>query len=126
MAHHSHRSPALLAGLALALPLAGCGPDRGSQGMQVDVANTVNYGSFGTTAEIDCGQGKALNVGGSNNTLTITGTCTSISVGGADNTITIERVDGELSVVGFNNTVKYNAGEPTVNDHGSANRISRG
>ena len=126
MAYYSQGSPALVAtlGLALALPLAGCGTDRGSQGMQVDVGSTVNYGSFGTTAEIDCGRGKSLNVGGSNNTLTVTGTCTSISVGGADNKIVVDKIDNELSVVGLNNTVTYKGGDPKVNNLGSGNTIN--
>lgn len=119
-------SPAVLAVVALTLPLAGCGSDGGTQGTQVQVGNTVNYGSFGTTADIDCGDGKSLNVGGSNNTLKVTGSCTSVSIGGADNRITLERVDGELSVVGLNNTVRYKSGDPDVNDQGSGNRISQG
>jgi len=118
-------SPALPLAAALIALLAGCGsaPDR--QGTQVEVGSTINYGSFGTKAEIDCGQGKSLNVGGSNNKLTVTGTCASISVGGADNTIAVNRVDGELSVVGLNNRVTYKAGDPTVNDTGSGNQVSK-
>ena len=63
----------------------------GSSGAQVEIGNTINYGSFGTTADIDCADGKSLNVGGSNNTLTITGTCANVNIGGADNRITFER-----------------------------------
>ena len=120
-------------GLALALAasaLTGCGPsDTGRDARvdaRVDVANTINYGSFGTTAEIDCAAGKSLNIGGSNNSLKVVGSCGSVSIGGADNTITLERVDGELTVVGLNNRVVYRSGEPTVNDQGSGNRIGRG
>ncbi|MCB0944308.1 MAG: hypothetical protein KDB49_04475, partial [Mycobacterium sp.] len=63
--------------------LAGCGSNSsdttsptataGKSGAQVEVGNTINYGSFGTTADIDCADGKSLNVGGSNNTLTVKG-----------------------------------------------------
>ena len=70
--------------------------------------------------------GKSLNVGGSNNTLRVTGTCASVSVGGADNTITVSRIDGELSVVGLNNTVRYQEGDPRVNDQGRATGSSAG
>lgn len=123
---NSPGSPAVLAVLPfLALSLAGCGSD-GGPGAQLEVGNTINYGSFGTTADINCGDGKSLNVGGSNNTLRVTGTCASVSVGGADNTITVSRIDGELSVVGLNNTVRYQEGDPRVNDQGSGNRIVRG
>jgi len=119
------RSPAALAATALTLAIAGCGSDGGRQGTPVEVGSTINYGSFGTTAEIDCGNGMSLNVGGSNNTLTVTGTCASVSVGGADNTITVNRIDRELSVVGLNNRVSYQGGDPAVDDQGSGNRIGK-
>ena len=81
-------SPIIVGGIAtlllgLALGLAGCGSESsdtntptataGTSGAQVEVGNTINYGSFGTTADIDCADGKSLNVGGSNNTLTVKG-----------------------------------------------------
>jgi hypothetical protein len=121
---------------ASALGLAGCGSDSkdtnsptataGSSGAQVEIGNTINYGSFGTTADIDCVDGKSLNVGGSNNTLTVKGTCASVNIGGADNKITFDKVDKELSVVGLNNTVTYKAGDPKIEDLGSGNKISKG
>src|SRR3979409_1305381 len=91
----------------------------GTSGAQVEVGNTINYGSVGTTADIDCADGKSLNVGGSNNTLTVKGTCSSVNVGGADNKITFEKVDKDISVVGVNNTVTYKTGDPKVSDLGS-------
>ena len=103
-------------------------PDRdgGHVGAQVEVGNTINYGSFGTTSDIDCADGKSLNVGGSNNTLTVKGTCANVNIGGADNKITFERVDKEISVVGLNNTVTYRDGDPKVDDLGSGNSIKKG
>jgi hypothetical protein len=98
----------------------------GTSGAQVEVGNTINYGSFGTTADIDCADGKSLNVGGANNTLTVKGTCANVNIGGSDNTITFERIDKALTVVGFNNTVTYRDGDPQLNDTGSDNRISKG
>lgn len=111
---------------ALALTTTGCGSGGVRQGTGVQVGDVINYGSFGTTADIDCGGGKSLTVGGSNNRLTVTGTCTSVSIGGADNRITLERVDGELSVVGLNNIVSYRSGDPDVSDAGSGNRVNKG
>src|SRR3954464_12033735 len=121
---------------AAALGAAGCGSESketnsptataGSSGAQVEIGNTINYGSFGTTADIDCADGKSLNVGGSNNTLTVKGTCASVNIGGADNKITFDAVDKELSVVGLNNTVTYRGGDPKVEDLGSVNKISKG
>lgn len=120
----------------VAIALAGCGSQSnrndsptataGTSGAQVEVGNTINYGSFGTTADIDCADGKSLNVGGSNNTLTVKGTCASVNIGGADNKITFEKVDKELSVVGLNNTVIYKDGDPKVDNLGSGNDIKKG
>lgn len=127
-------SPTLIAGVGVlaALALAGCGssstdgksPTAAQSGAQVEVGNTINYGSFGTTAEIDCADGKSLNVGGSNNTLTVKGSCATVNIGGADNKITFDKVDKELSVVGLNNTINYK-GEPKVNNLGSGNTLNK-
>lgn len=97
-----------------------------STGAQLEIGNTLNYGSFGTTADLDCANGKSLNVGGSNNTLTVTGTCGSVSVGGADNKVTLNKIDTRLSVVGLNNTVTYKNGDPKVENLGSGNTINKG
>lgn len=117
--------------VAVLLCLTGCGSQNGdttssASGVQVQIANTINYGSVGTTAEIDCADGKSLTIGGSNNTLTIKGTCNDVNIGGADNRITLERIGGGLSVVGLNNTVSYRDGDPKVNDTGSGNSIRKG
>lgn len=130
------RRYAIAALSAVALTLAGCGATSedtndpsataGSSGAQIEIGNTINYGSFGTTTDIDCADGKSLNVGGSNNTLTVTGTCANVNIGGSDNKIAFDRVDKELSVVGLNNTVTYRDGDPQVNDTGNNNNISRG
>lgn len=129
-------SPTLIAGISViaAIALSGCGSTSkdstsptataGSSGAQVEVGNTINYGSFGTTAEIDCADGKSLNVGGSNNTLTVKGTCASVNIGGADNKITFGTIDKELSVVGLNNTITYK-GDPKVNNLGSGNTLNK-
>lgn len=118
-----------------AVVLAGCGSESddtntptataGTSGAQVEIGNTINYGSFGTTADIDCADGKSLNIGGSNNTLTVKGTCANVNIGGADNKVTFERIDKELSVVGLNNTVTYTDGDPKINDTGRDNRINK-
>lgn len=128
---------AMLIGVAAAaIGLAGCGAESsdtnnptatvGTSGGQVEIGNTINYGSVGTTADIDCADGKSLNVGGANNKLTVKGTCANVNIGGSDNTITLEKVDKDLSVVGFNNTVTYKQGDPKINDTGSGNKINKG
>ncbi len=114
----------LLSGCGSGDETAGTGADPGVRA-SVEVAGTINYGSFGTRSDIDCADGKSLNVGGSNNVLKVRGVCRAVSVGGADNTITLDRVDGELNVVGLNNTVSYAQGDPEVTDAGTGNRIAR-
>ena len=121
---------------AVIVGVSGCGAQSsdtnrptataGTSGAQVELGNTINYGSFGTTANIDCADGKSLNVGGSNNTLTVKGTCASVNIGGADNKITFENINNDISVVGVNNTVSYKDGSPKVNDLGSGNQINKG
>jgi hypothetical protein len=120
----------------VAVGLAGCGSSSqdtntptataGTSGAQIEIGNTINYGSVGTTAEVDCADGKSLNVGGSNNKLTVSGACANVNVGGTDNTITFARVDKEITVVGLNNTITYTDGEPKVEDLGSNNKINKG
>ena len=113
---------------------AGCGSadhgpppsSSGSPTAQLEIGNTLSYASVGTTAELDCADGKSLNVGGSNNTLTVHGKCAAVTVGGTDNKVTIDAIDGDLSVVGFNNTVTYKQGEPHVTDLGSNNTVKKG
>jgi hypothetical protein len=124
----------LAAGLVV-FGLAGCSSNKNaapstssttaSSGAQFDVGNTIDYGSFGTTTDLDCGDGKSLNVGGSNNTLTVNGTCGTVSIGGADNKITIDKIDKHLNVVGFNNTITYKDGNPKVDNLGSGNTINK-
>ena len=100
-------------------------PTTSSTGAQFDIGNTINYGSLGTTTTLDCGDGKSLNVGGSNNTLTVKGSCGTVSIGGADNKITIDKIDNQLNVVGFNNTISYKDGDPKVENLGSGNTINK-
>ena len=100
-------------------------PPTTSTGAQFDIGNTINYTSLGTTTTLDCGAGKSLNVGGSNNILTVNGTCATVSIGGADNKLTIDKIDKHLNVVGFNNTITYKDGNPKVENLGSGNTINK-
>ena len=100
-------------------------PPTTSTGAQFDIGNTINYTSLGTTTTLDCGDGKSLNVGGSNNILTVNGTCGTVSIGGADNKLTIDKIDKHLNVVGFNNTITYKDGNPKVENLGSGNIINK-
>src|ERR1700716_2095505 len=61
-----------------------------TSGAQVEIGETINYGSIDTTETLDCASGKSLNVLGSNNTLTVKGSCTDVTVGGSGNKITLD------------------------------------
>jgi hypothetical protein len=102
------------------------GASARTAGAQVQVGDVINYGSFGTIAEIDCADGLSLKVGGSNNTLKVTGKCARVSIGGAENEIVLATIEKNLSVVGLNNTVTYKAGDPKVDKLGSGNEVKKG
>lgn len=124
----------IVVGLALALALTACGSSdsggptatAGPSGVQAEVGNTVNYMSTGTTTTLDCADGKSLTIGGSNNVITVTGTCHSVNIGGADNKVTLDAVNGDITTVGLNNRVLYKSGDPKVNDVGTNNSIGKG
>lgn len=124
MPKHTCKHYAAVVVASLTTLLSGCGSDRPTPA--TEAGRVINFGSLGTTADIDCGQGNSLNVGGSNNTLKVVGSCASVTVSGADNAITLERVDDDISVEGLNNTVTYRGGDPEVTDSGSGNRITQG
>jgi len=92
----------------------------------VEIGNSLNYGSFNTTANLDCANGKSLNVAGSNNTLTVTGTCETVSIGGTGNKITFDKIDTRLTVLGVENTITYKDGDPKVDNIGTNNTIKKG
>ena len=139
-----HSTLVIALGAVLVFGMAGCGsknnnaapstaspsstgstPSTTRTGAQFDIGNTINYTSLGTTTTLDCGDGKSLNVGGSNNILTVNGSCGTVSVGGADNKLTINKIDKHLNVVGFNNTITYKDGNPKVENLGSGNTINK-
>jgi hypothetical protein len=130
---------------AMVFGAAGCGPKNNngapttssgasstaapattSTGAQFDIGNTINYASTGTTTTLDCGDGKSLNVGGFNNTLTVNGTCGTVSIGGGDNKITVDKIDRQLNVVGSHNAISYKDGDPKVENLGSGNTVNKG
>ena len=92
----------------------------------VEIGNSLEYGSFNTTATLDCANGKSLNVAGSNNTLTVTGTCETVSIGGTGNKITIDKINTRITVLGVENTITYKDGDPKVDNIGTNNSIKKG
>jgi Protein of unknown function (DUF3060) len=92
----------------------------------VEIGNSLVYGSLNTTATLDCANGKSLNVAGSNNTLTVTGTCETVSIGGTGNKITIDKINTRITVLGVENTITYKDGDPKVDNIGTNNDIKKG
>lgn len=135
MTHGHTRNPStiLLTGvtlLALLAGTAGCESEpphrsaRISKNYDGRFINTITYDSFGTTSELNCADGKSLNVTGSNNRLTVRGRCATVTVAGADNRITVDRVETELTISGINNSVAYRGGDPKLYDQGSGNTFT--
>ena len=123
------RTSRCLAGLlavsvVASITVGACGSDD-TTAPATPVGNELTYDSFGTRAGIDCADGRSLTIGGSNNTITVTGTCTSVTVSGADNKIQLDRVEQSLTVTGLNNTVVYVAGDPDVVNRGTGNDIRK-
>lgn len=116
---------------ACAIALTGCGKDSssntstGASDSPVEVGNTVNYTSTGSTSVLDCGDGKSLTVGGANNKLTVKGTCATVNIGGTDNKVTLDKITTELDVVGMNATVTYKNGAPKVSNTGHGNTVRK-
>jgi hypothetical protein len=70
--------------------------------------------------------GDSVQVTGSNDVLTITGTCGSLQVTGNQNIIVIDAVQ-TVQFTGHNNSVIYRSSHrPTVGDNGQSNSIARG
>lgn len=124
------KSSQILIGLMLAvavLGLSGCPKKQAVDKPPVgEMGNTLNDGRFGTTATLNCGQGKGLNIGGSRNTYTVKGKCGSVVVGGDENKISFDGIETDLTVAGLNNTITYREGNPNVQDLGTGNTITHG
>ena len=122
--------------LAAAIGLCGAAGCAGSQptaaapriksGAQREVGNTITYDPLGSSTELDCGHGKSLNVTGSNNTLTVRGSCASVTVAGADNRLTFDRIERLLTITGLSNVVVYKAGDPTIDNQAASSTVKRG
>jgi uncharacterized lipoprotein YehR (DUF1307 family) len=131
-----YRLAVLAAAAIVAVSLSGCGSKSGdtssptatagSSGLYVEVGNTINFGGSGVTTEIDCTDGKSLNVGLNDNTLTVKGACAEVRVGGSNNSITLNQVDTLINVAGTNNKITYKTGDPKVEKLGDSNKISKG
>jgi len=92
---------------------------------QVNIGDETVIGYFGQTTTAACEAGKALNITGANNTLTITGACDKVTVSGFSNTVTFDELKTQVSVTGYGNKLTYKSGDPKVNNYGSNNTIQK-
>jgi len=132
----SHTVLGVAVATAATIALSGCGSEStdtnsptatvGSSGASVEIGNTINFGGSNVTTELDCADGKSLNVAANNNTLTVKGTCAEVRVGGVDNTITLDQVDKLISVAGTNNKITYKSGAPKIETLGDSNQVTKG
>ncbi|BAX99302.1 hypothetical protein MSTE_04004 [Mycobacteroides stephanolepidis] len=72
---------------------------------------------YGLVTTIDCSDATVF-VNGSQNVITVLGSCYAISVQGSSNTIIADNVVNDITVYGFNQKVLYKSGEPAVIDRG--------
>jgi Protein of unknown function (DUF3060) len=104
-------------------PTSSGGPTMSTS---IEFRNTITYPAMGATETLNCENGKTLNVVGSNNTLTVNGTCETVTVGGINNKLTIDKINTRVTVAGSNNTVTYKDGSPKEEKLGSSNTITKG
>ncbi len=76
------------------------------------------------TEEHACAPGEDIDVSGTNNHLTLTGSCGEVTVSGLGQTVSIERA-AAITLSGKNNTVTWAHGEPKVTKSGAGNQASR-
>jgi hypothetical protein len=69
-----------------------------------------------------CADGEDVDVGGTNNQISLTGRCGKVSVEGIGNTVSIDTA-ANIDVAGRNNTVTYASGKPAVNKTGVGAKV---
>jgi Protein of unknown function (DUF3060) len=114
---------------ALTLTIAGVFLFGGAAEAQVTTNQGGNQAGFvasGQTATLDCAGGKAA-VLGSNNVLTVSGSCTGLDMYGSGNKITVQfGPAAEISFVGSGNSIRWTSSDgkpPKVSYVGSGNEL---
>lgn len=122
-------------GLALTLILAST--PAFAEADYSDASQTINH---------DCNSDPQVDISGSSNQITLTGTCTEVEINGASNTVIIEAskkvsvtgannevtvtASDRISVTGANNNVVWKKGikgkRPKISSTGIQNRIKQG
>lgn len=82
------------------------------------------FTGIGQTQSHACSEGENVDVGGTNNEVTLTGRCGEVTVAGLENTVILEAA-ASIDVSGKHNEVTWSKGEPKVTRSGS-NRVVKG
>ena len=82
----------------------------------------IAFTGIGQTRAHACKAGENVDVGGTDNELTLTGPCGAVTVAGLSNEVTLDTA-ASLEVSGRNNLVTYSSGEPRVSKSGTGNRV---
>lgn len=114
--------------LTMARESGGSGGTGGGTNPPAQGGATKVINESGTSIRHDCAGGGVV-VNGSDDAVTLTGSCPNVVVNGDDNSVTIARVDA-IQVNGDGNVVTWSAGasrgEPQVTTLGSGNRVTKG
>ena len=76
------------------------------------------FTGIGQTQSHACTEGENIDVGGTNNDVTLTGKCGEVTVAGLENTVVLETA-ASIDVSGKNNEVTWSKGEPKVTRSGT-------
>ncbi|WP_231639670.1 DUF3060 domain-containing protein [Mycobacterium sp. Marseille-P9652] len=87
-------------------------------------AGTLQVSGNGKHKTIPCNDGY-LSVSGVDNTVVVTGHCTSLSVSGDRNRVAVDSADA-VSTTGTGNAVTYHWGSPRIVDKGKSNTVRQG
>jgi hypothetical protein len=71
-----------------------------------------------------CQKGEDIDVGGTNNTVALTGPCGAVTLSGLGNSVSLETA-ASIDVSGKNNTITWKSGDPKVTKSGSGNQALR-
>ncbi|MBK7860732.1 MAG: carboxypeptidase regulatory-like domain-containing protein [Archangiaceae bacterium] len=101
----------------------------GSKEVQLSGAGAVGKSDGGTaftgiaqSKDHACREGEDIDVGGTNNHVTLTGRCGAVTVAGIGNQVTLESAS-EIEVDGRSNTVSYRKGEPKISKPGAGAQV---
>ena len=95
-----------------------------SGSLQIPHGGSLTIHGNGETKTLACNDGHLI-VDGRDETITVTGHCSSVSVDGVIHHVTIDSAD-TIDVDGLNNVITYHSGSPHVTSSGFSNSVKQG